>query len=371
MRFDGVKFAEEFKKKLKPEVEALIRQGKRPYIASLVFKEDETGLLYTRLKKEAADELGIIYEPRVFSFLDSVDAVQTEIKKLNKDSQVTGIMIQKPTRRLWEKHHNVILKTRGEATGRSESLHSQSEILKQARLHQLARSNCGQVQDDNNQIHNARRKNNTHSFNTWWQRLVSVIEPEKDIDGLSPTTLAAIKDGTWEEKGLVPPATAKAVFKIVNTYISDWPEKKIAIIGKSDLVGKPLYYLFRHALEEEVWATSISCRLEEDEEDDLEKQLVLLGKKELNELVNSGQMLKQFDIVISATGRSGLINASMVKEGVALIDVGEPKGDVHPSAYKKASLYTPVPGGVGPVTVVSLMENGVELAKNSKLKIEN
>ncbi len=364
-RFNGVKFAEKLKKQLKPKVNALIEQDKKPYIVSLVFKEDETGLLYTRLKQEMASELGIVYQPKMYSFADELSMVKAEIARLNQDNQVTGIMIQKPTRRLWEDQYSVILKTRGEATGRSESLHRQSEILKQARLHQLARSNCGQVQDDNNQIHGGRRKNNTHSFNTWWQRLVSAIKPEKDVDGLSPTTLEAIKDGTWEEKGLVPPATAKAVFNIVNTYASDWPEKRIAIIGKSDLVGKPLYYIFKHVLEEEVWATSISCRLEEEEEDDLEKQLVLLGKKELNELVNSGQMLKQFDIVISATGRPDLIDASMVKEGVALIDVGEPKGDVHSSAYKKASFYTPVPGGVGPVTVVSLMENGVELIVGS------
>ncbi len=348
MRFDGVKFAEKLKEQLKPKVNALTKQGKQPYIVSIVFKEDEMGLLYTRLKKEAADELGILYESRVFSFLDSVDVIRAEIKKLNQDNQVTGIMIQKPTRKVWElgvysselevSESDTQMRSTNESV-RLQSLKPDREFAQQMSVRRTARQN---------------------SFVRWWQGLVSCIEPKKDVDGLNPVTLEAIKDDTWQEKGLVPPATAKAVFNIITHFIPDWSEKKIAIIGRSDLVGRPLYFMLKHALLEETWVTSISCRL--DEED---KQVVLMGRKEFQALVDSGKGLKEFDIIVSATGRPDLINASMVKEGVALIDVGEPKGDINPNAYKKASFYTPVPGGVGPVTVVSLMENGVQLIVKS------
>ena len=151
----------------------------------------------------------------------------------------------------------------------------------------------------------------------------------------------------------MPPATAQAVFKIVTYFIPDWSEKKIAIIGKSDLVGRPLYFMLKHTLLAETLVTSISCRLE--------PEIFLFGRKELGQLLSSGKGLKEFDIIISSTGQPGLIDTSMIKEGVALIDVGEPKGDIDPHAYKKASFYTPVPGGVGPVTVACLMENGVRL----------
>lgn len=71
--------------------------------------------------------------------------------------------------------------------------------------------------------------------------------------------------------------------------------------------------------------------------------------------------LKQADVVISCTGVSGLINADMIKEGSVLIDVG--LGDFESSTYKKAKLYTPKFGGVGPMTVISLMENILEAAR--------
>ena len=67
--------------------------------------------------------------------------------------------------------------------------------------------------------------------------------------------------------------------------------------------------------------------------------------------------LKDFDVVISATGQPGLVKASMVKEGVVAVDLGYPKADFDDGVKEKASVITPVPGGVGPVTVLSLFEN--------------
>ncbi len=300
-RFNGVKFANELKAQLKPKVDLLIKQGRQPHIASLVFREDETGRLYTNLKQVLAQELGMIYQPKYFSFVDNVKFMQDEIVSLNQDSQVTGVMIQKPTRKLWLVYQSIV------------------------KLNE-----------------NANRKSDERKrFDRWWVSLANLIDIKKDVDGLNPQTLEAIKQGSDQRKRLVPPATAKAVLKILHNFIDQWPEKKIAIIGASDLVGKPLYYL-------------LSPKMTKGE-------LKLLTRQRLQAQLKMPERLRKFDIIISATGRPRLINASMVSNGVALIDVGEPEGDINPNAYQKASFYTPVPGGVGPVTVVSLMENAIHL----------
>jgi len=182
-------------------------------------------------------------------------------------------------------------------------------------------------------------------------RLVSIIDLKKDVDGLNPRTLEAVITGDWQDKGLVVPATAKAVFTIINEFLPDWRKKKTMIIGKSDLVGKPLYFLLKQK--------TINNRQAINEKSG--EVIRLTGRNEFQELLSKPEKLKKFDIIVSATGKPDLIDASMIKKGVALIDVGEPKGDINPNTYKKASFYTPVPGGVGPVTVVSLMENGVVL----------
>lgn len=72
---------------------------------------------------------------------------------------------------------------------------------------------------------------------------------------------------------------------------------------------------------------------------------------------DSLDILKSADTIISATGQEGLITPDMAKDGVVAIDLGFPKGDFAPEVAQKASFFTPVPGGVGPVTVVSLFEN--------------
>ncbi|MDH5532938.1 MAG: hypothetical protein OEX81_00735 [Candidatus Pacebacteria bacterium] len=87
-----------------------------------------------------------------------------------------------------------------------------------------------------------------------------------------------------------------------------------------------------------------------------------LGRNELEERVKLGKNLFDIDVIISATGVKNLINGEMIKEGAVIVDVGEPRGDVDFESVKnKASFITPVPGGVGPMTVVSLMENCLDL----------
>ena len=76
---------------------------------------------------------------------------------------------------------------------------------------------------------------------------------------------------------------------------------------------------------------------------------------------------KNADIIISVTGSPGLIEPDMIKDGAAVIDVGSPEGDIDKEVYKKAAFVSPVPGGIGPVTISMLLENLVEAAKGIEI----
>lgn len=157
------------------------------------------------------------------------------------------------------------------------------------------------------------------------EELVSMIPPEKDVDGLLP-----------DSKFL--PATVKAVLKIAASPSAPRNDKVWTIVGQGRLVGKPLA-------------------------DYLEKQNKKVIRCDEN-TKNLGEVTKMADVLVVATGVPNLIKKDMVKQGVILIDCGAPKPEISHEAYELASAYTPVPGGVGPVTVVSLLENLVEAAYN-------
>lgn len=149
--------------------------------------------------------------------------------------------------------------------------------------------------------------------------LVNLIPLEKDSDGLTG-------------KGKFLPATVKGVISILDEEISGWTEKKIAIVGSKGEVGKHL---------------SLALHTRSGKLIEVDKNIGDLGKD-----------LQDADIVTSATGKKSLIKPEMIKDGAILIDIG--LGDFDPGSYHKASKYTPVIGGVGPMTVISLMENVVE-----------
>lgn len=307
--FDGNTLAQKKEIQLKKEVSVLLSQGKKLKIAAILFTEDHGSQIYTQLKKEAAERVGIGYEVFSFSLLDSPEKIQKKLSELNQESGVTGIIIQKPWRQTW-----------------LDAKKSREEVVAKS------------------------------DFDKWWLFLVSKINEKKDVDGLHPSTLEAIKNGDWRERGRVMPATAKAVLEILQQAFlperaneEEWKfwskivRQKIIIIGKSDLLGKPLFYEL----------TNKGCEVE------------MIGSKELKERMEHGEKLLNSDVVISATGRNKLVTGEMIRDGVIVIDVGEPKPDIDfESVSQKASFITPVPGGVGPMTVVSLLGNCVELYKN-------
>jgi len=162
------------------------------------------------------------------------------------------------------------------------------------------------------------------------EKILKAIDPQKDIDGFS---------------GRFTAPTALAIYELLKFYRIDLKNKKIVIIGYGRLVGQPL-----------------------------KKLLTAQGFEPLvcdSRTNNLARETRKADILISATGAPGLIKENFVKDGVVLIDAGTAEnngkiiGDIDSSAYQKAKAYTPVPGGVGPVTVACLMRNLVEAIKKN------
>lgn len=305
--FDGREFALQKEAEIKAQVESLIELGRKVKVGAILFVEDAGSQLYSENKKLVAKRVGIEYQLYSLSLTTSQSEVSKLIEELNSDPTITGIIIQKPTFKVWK----------------NSQQHYQQQNQRPTSLAEPTKEN----------------------FNKWWYQLYKQVDPKKDIDGLHPSTAQFIADGTWEERGRVLPATVeavRAVFSLIELKpaILD-PNHKFVIIGKSDLVGLPLYNLLRQE----------------------GRAVELLGTIELEERIKSGQALLDADTIVTATGRRDLISASMIKEGVVLIDVGEPKPDVNwQDIAQKALFITPVPGGIGPLTIVFLLQNAIKLA---------
>lgn len=164
-------------------------------------------------------------------------------------------------------------------------------------------------------------------------KILGAIAPSKDVDCLTPENLGLLMMG----KPRFLPAVVKAVIEIIENLKG----KNVCVVGASNLVGKPLAMILLS-----LGATVTICQ-------DTTKNLC--------------EFTKKADILISATGVPGLIKKEMVKPEAVLIDVGEKRvgnkvlGDVDKKIKEVASFLTPVPGGVGPVTVVCLLENLIEV----------
>lgn len=172
--------------------------------------------------------------------------------------------------------------------------------------------------------------------------LLERIDPEKDVDGLTPTNIGHL----WQSDHFVEPATAIGIMKLLEHYKINVAGKNVAIIGRSNIVGKPLAALM---LEKDA---SVS---------------VLHSKTK-----SLSTYTRMADIIIVAAGQASLLTSEMVKEGAVVIDVGINRveghlvGDVDfKQVLSKASWITPVPGGVGPLTVELLMEQVVKLTRRA------
>lgn len=175
-------------------------------------------------------------------------------------------------------------------------------------------------------------------------RLLQLISPQKDVDGFHPYNLGCLMSGI---PGILP-CTPAGIMQMLQAHSVELEGKKAVVVGRSNIVGKPIAQLLTAAN-----ATVTLCH---------------------SRTVNLKQHTQTADIIIAAVGRPKFITGDMVKEGAVLIDVGinrlEGKlvGDIDfDTAAPKASLITPVPGGVGPMTVAMLLKNTVEAAQRSLL----
>jgi len=171
--------------------------------------------------------------------------------------------------------------------------------------------------------------------------VIETIRKEKDVDGFHPLNIAAVHTG---EKAILP-ATPKGVMRMLESTGIDLVGKEAFVIGTSNIAGKPIGMLLLES-----------------------KATVTYAHSDTRDLKPHAKFA---DIIVSAAGVVNLVTADMVKEGAVVIDVGINRvdgklvGDVDFDAVKeKASYITPVPGGVGPMTIASLLENTLECFKD-------
>ena len=192
--------------------------------------------------------------------------------------------------------------------------------------------------------------------------VLDAILPGKDVDGLNPVNAGLLQAG----RPALAPCTPAGVIEILKRSGIPMAGQNAVVVGRSDLVGKPAAMLLLHQN-----ATVTICH---------------------SKTRNLGEVTRQADILVAAIGRAGFITPEMVKPGATVIDVGINRitdraefdrffagdakreatfakrgstlvGDVHPKAFELAGAYTPVPGGVGLLTVAMLMANTVRAAK--------
>ncbi len=177
-------------------------------------------------------------------------------------------------------------------------------------------------------------------------KIIDAIAPEKDVDGLTPYNSGKLFSG---EEPYVYPCTPKGILLLLDEYNIELAGKHVVVIGRSNLVGKPVAQMLLNRN-----ATVTMCH---------------------SHTKNLSDITKTADIVVSAVGKN-IIGEKMLKSDCVVVDVGIFKdvngkicGDVDfASASKIAAYISPVPGGVGPMTIASLMLNTVELADSKRLR---
>jgi methylenetetrahydrofolate dehydrogenase (NADP+)/methenyltetrahydrofolate cyclohydrolase len=170
-------------------------------------------------------------------------------------------------------------------------------------------------------------------------RVTSAVDPGKDVDGLTPTNAGLLVQG---RDGLVP-ATPSGVMELLRAYDTPLEGAHAVVVGRSDLVGKPVASLL---LAQNATVTMCHSRTRD-----------------------LGAVCRTADVLVAAVGRPRLITGDMVKEGATVVDVGMNRteeglvGDVDfGSAAERARAITPVPGGVGPMTIAMLLRNTLKAA---------
>lgn len=280
---DGKALAKKIQETLKSEIELLSpKLGRKPGLAVLMVGDNPASAVYVRNKERACNKIGIASFGRHYPETTTQSELEAEIKKLNENSQVDGILVQLPL----PKHLDAVA-------------------------------------------------------------LLEKISPEKDADGLHPMNMGRL---LRDEPGLRS-CTPSGVMALLAEYNIELIGKQALVIGRSILVGKPMAMMLLAA-----GAT------------------VTIAHSKTQDLLS---LTRQADIIVPAVGKVNLITGDMLKPGAVVMDVGINRsensqgnsilvGDVDfASTAEVASAITPVPGGIGPMTVAMLLQNTVYSYKRS------
>ncbi len=273
---NGKQLSQKIANTLKSKISVYIDSGSRtPRLDIILVGEDFASKKYVDMKMKRAEEIGIKTVLHKFETNVSTEDIISEIKELNNDSRVDGVMVQLPLPKNIDT--NVILES---------------------------------------------------------------IDCSKDVDGLTSVNLGKLFKN---DPSAIAPATAKGILKLLEEYDISIDGSKAVVIGRSDIVGLPTAAVLQNSN-----ATVTVCH---------------------SHTKNLKEISKQADILVVGIGRAEYIDKGYVKEGAAVIDVGTNRGkddklvgDVKFGSVKKVAEYiTPVPGGVGPMTISSLLLNLFEI----------
>ena len=276
---DGKKIAAELREELRQEVvELKSKHNKVPGLTVILIGDMAPSQIYVRMKEKAANEVGLRSE--VIRYPEAVEekTVLDKIEELNKDENISGILVQLPLPKHIDK-----------------------------------------------------------------QKVIETILPEKDVDGFHPMNVGNLSSG-YESSVPCTPLGCYLMIKKIEPNLSG---KKAVMIGRSNLNGKPMAQLL---LKENCTVTITHSKTKDLKAECLEA-----------------------DIIVAAVGIPELVKADWVKKDAIVIDVGinkTDKGIVGDVAFdevsKVASALTPVPGGVGPMTIACLLKNTIECFKRSQ-----
>jgi len=271
---DGNEIASRVREEVASEVESLKRT---PKLVAVLMSDDPASETYVRMKREAADEVGMDNETVRIDPDASEEELLSTIENLNNDPEVDGILVQLPL---------------------PDHVDEGSAL--------------------------------------------EAVTPEKDVDGFHPLNKGLLLEGNPR----FVPATPVGVVRMLREHGVELEGKHVVVVGRSDIVGKPLASLL---VSRDVNATVTVCHSRTEALED---------------------HTRSADIVVAAVGIPEFVTPEMVSEGVVVVDVGinrvddELLGDVeYEGVAEKAKAITPVPGGVGPMTVASLLENTLEAAR--------
>jgi methylenetetrahydrofolate dehydrogenase (NADP+)/methenyltetrahydrofolate cyclohydrolase len=295
---NGTKISEDIKKEVAAEVQTLKGRGVRPGLAVVLVGDDAASSAYVNMKARTCEQLGIYSRKLTIPSSVTTEQLLAEVRKLNEDDAIDGILVQLPLPKHVHKH-----------------------------------------------------------------AILEGVDPRKDVDGFHSANVGSLVLG---HETLVA-CTPSGVMELLRRSNVKLEGANAVVLGRSDDVGKPQALLLMHAN-----ATVTICH---------------------SKTRNLGEVTRQADIVVAAIGKAALVTRDWIKPGAVVIDVGTNQvsdvaqmkrlfgedearlndfqkrgyiwvGDVDERAVKDvASLITPVPGGVGPMTIAMLMKNTVKAAK--------